>query len=28
MDFGFSAYEEKQDGTENFALSYVLEKIL
>ena len=27
MDFGFSAYEEKQDGTENFALSYVLEKI-
>ena len=27
MDFGFSAYEEKQDGTENFALSYVLKKI-
>lgn len=27
MNFGFSAYENKQDGVENFALSYVIEKI-
>lgn len=28
MDFGFSAYEQRQDGVENYDYSYTREKIL
>lgn len=27
MDFGFSAYEQQQEGVENLSFSYVIEKI-